>query len=73
MSKQACQKEILCMGLAVSKLSGLVEQLDFLKSVSERNYIKGKDVDITEIEASTARAEQVIAQANEIAVTLMTL
>ncbi len=71
MSKQACQKEILCTGKAILTLQNSVNQLQFLKGISEDNYKNNVDVNLKEIEANTLRSEKIIKQGNQITKTLM--
>ena len=70
MSKEACQKEIICMKVAIKKLDAIAEQIEFLCDISELNYRAGVDVDLKQIEANTKRIEKVIKQASKIIETL---
>ena len=71
MSKEACQKEIICMRLAIKKLDALAEQLEFYCDEAEVNYLGGVDVDPREVEEMTKKAERISKQAEKMAMELV--
>jgi len=71
MSKESCQKELICMRLAIKKLDAVAEQLEFYCSMSELNYAGGADVDLKEVEEMTAKAEAISRQAEKMAMKLV--
>ena len=68
MSKEACQKEILCLGKAISDLKTIILFLDYKRTKSIKEF---GTLDIEDVELGTKQSEYVISQCSKMVKSLM--